>query len=673
MKHLFTLFLIIPLLLPAAERTETPSKVTTATVYLSGAQVNRMASLYVPAGTTEYVLTGLSPLIDENSIMFAGLKSTSVISFTYRINHIVPKKDTRFVERYVDSILDYKKQKSTLENNSAGLLQEEKLILDNGRLWHDSEIISLEKLKVFGAYYRERLPQIKDAVFNNDTKITSLERDLQRFEKELASLQSGKKESSGEIILKLNSDTPQQIDLSITYQVPNAGWFPVYDLKAESIKTPLKIGYKAHVYQNTGEDWDDVNLVLSTSDPNINPQLPELKTHYLNFINPYTYRQNEEVVRVTGRNYNPLIKRVSGNISDASGPLPGAIVLIKGTDHGTQTDFDGNFSLDVPQGEKLVISYVGFKTEEIPIYSSVINIQMEEDVMALDEVVVTAYGFSGAAAGVKIRGTGATVQSTTPLYIIDGVPVEEAEFNSLNDYEVANVTVLKKDDASALYGSRASNGAVVVTTKEVIAEEQMLGKEFTIKKKHTVKSIMDVTVVNINTYTLPAQYEYLAAPVINENVFLTATLTDWEKLDLLPGEANIYFAGTYAGKTFVDPFQVKKNLQLSMGTDPNITIVRKLANNFKNRSFTGSNKIVERAYTIKIKNNKQEAIKLKLLDRIPVSQNREIRVEDIIQNADQYDEEKGILTWNLNLSSGKLEEKKLSYKIRFPKGKRVNL
>ena len=201
---------------------------------------------------------------------------------------------------------------------------------------------------------------------------------------------------------------------------------------------------------------------------------------------------------------------VSGVITDDTGlPLPGVNVILKGTNQGTQTNFDGEYTLKANKGQTLVISYLGLKTKEIKIGdSNTINITMEEDTAALEEVVVVAYGtttkeaFTGSASvvsadqlvnrnvtsaiegiegratgiqftspqgpgdspGIIIRGVGTLNGSTDPLYIVDGVQYN-APINTLNQADIASFTILKDAASTSLYGSRAANGVVIITTK----------------------------------------------------------------------------------------------------------------------------------------------------------------------------------------------------------------
>ncbi|REE25981.1 uncharacterized protein (TIGR02231 family) [Winogradskyella pacifica] len=162
-------------------------------------------------------------------------------------------------------------------------------------------------------------------------------------------------------------------------------------------------------------------------------------------------------------------------------------------------------------------------------------------------------------------------------------------------------------------------------------------------------------------------------PVLNENVFLTAKIGNWEQYNLLPAEANVYFEGSYSGKTNINPSATTDSLTISLGVDPNIIVKRKQRNDFKKTTFIGNNRVIQKAFEIEIKNNKTSDIQLTLLDRIPKSQDKTIKIDDIETGNSNYDEDKGILKWTLNLKSSATENVKISYTVKFPKGKRVNL
>jgi TonB-linked SusC/RagA family outer membrane protein len=204
-------------------------------------------------------------------------------------------------------------------------------------------------------------------------------------------------------------------------------------------------------------------------------------------------------------------KTVTGLVTDDTGqPLPGVTVLVKKTTRGTQTDLDGRYSIQVAQGEVLVFSYIGLKTTERTVGAgSTIDINMEEDAEALQEIIVTAYGtstkeaFTGAAdvvgakdlvtrqvtspiaaiegratgvqftspsgpgesPGIIIRGVGTLQGDADPLYIVDGIQFN-GPLNTLNQDDIESFTILKDAASTSLYGSRAANGVVIITTKK---------------------------------------------------------------------------------------------------------------------------------------------------------------------------------------------------------------
>lgn len=199
---------------------------------------------------------------------------------------------------------------------------------------------------------------------------------------------------------------------------------------------------------------------------------------------------------------------VEGNVTDPSGEsLPGVTVLIEGTNIGTITDADGNYRLKIPDGQEegmLIFSFIGYEQEEVPINNRKrIDVNLREDVQALEEVVVVGYGeqkkktitgsvssvegeeltktpvstvseaLVGKVAGINTRmpdgrpGSAVNMQIRNlgnPLYVIDGVPQGAPQFNNLNPEDIASISVLK-DAAAAIYGVRASNGVILVTTK----------------------------------------------------------------------------------------------------------------------------------------------------------------------------------------------------------------
>ena len=204
---------------------------------------------------------------------------------------------------------------------------------------------------------------------------------------------------------------------------------------------------------------------------------------------------------------------VTGSVKDGSGePIIGATIMEKGTSNGGVTDLDGNFSIKVGDHATLVVSYVGYERQEVPVAGkSTVNIVLTESDRTIDEVVVVGYGAiakrsvstaistvkgdriagmptsnvaqslvgmspgitlqqvngePGAAPAIRIRGAGSINSGNDPLYVIDGYPTTDSElFNSISPTDIDDIQILKDAASSAIYGSKAGNGVIIVTTK----------------------------------------------------------------------------------------------------------------------------------------------------------------------------------------------------------------
>ncbi|MEZ4810857.1 MAG: mucoidy inhibitor MuiA family protein [Allomuricauda sp.] len=677
MKNPIIILLLVPYFF-FANNLKVPSKIQEVTVYLSGAQITRTAHCQLNEGTNEVIFMGLSNNLDESSIQISGLNAVSILSIAYNINYLEKSVSNPNVMEWENQLKNLELEIAMLQNTIVGLEEEEKVITSNRLVSTDNQALSLEKVKQISQYYRERITAIKNEIFKTNLQINGKKLEIGSLHKQLAEANNAPEKEQGEITIKFDAPIATELNVKLTYLVKDAGWVPNYDIKSTGLNAPLNLAYKANVYQKTGQDWDNVKVVLSTGNPNYNIAKPNLETKFLNFVSSYQKRYSPATMK-KGYAYNPNVKKVVGTITDESGvPLPGVNIMVKGTSTGTTSDFDGNYSLDVPYGQELTFTYLGMVSQELSIYSSIMNVSMEEDATQLEEVVVTGYGggvssvLTGRTTGVVVRGN-SSLNATPPLYIIDGVPVDGFSDGDLDVNEIQDIEILKGANASALYGNQGNNGVILITTKKSYSKEGATKTEFEIKRPYSIASDGDINAIEINTFKIPATYEYFAVPVINENVFLTASFKDWEKHQLLPGEANIYFEGTYAGKTVIDPYTTKKEMVLSLGMDNNITVTRQQDRNFKSKSFTGSNRVLDRTYNIEVKNNKNVAIQLKLMDRIPISQNKEIKIDDIVTDNAKYDDKNGLLTWNLELLPQQNIKENFSFQVKYPKGKYISL
>ena len=291
----------------------------------------------------------------------------------------------------------------------------------------------------------------------------------------------------------------------------------------------------------------------------------------------------------------------------------------------------------------------------------------------LSEVVVVGYGAS------KVRGiSSVNDDDITPLYIVNGKEMSATEFSKIRTSAIKSTQVLKDAAATSIYGTKASNGVIVVTLKDglddyITVSDKELNVTFDIDLPYDVPTNGKAQTAVLKEYEVPATYQFYSVPKLDKEVFLLAQIADWEKLNLLPGEANIIFEGTYIGKSFIDPASTQDTLNLTMGRDKRVVVKREKLMDFSSVKFLGSNKKQVFTYEITVKNNKKEAINVLVKDQYPISQNKEIEVELQETNGAAINEETGVLNWKLNLAAGEVKKLRISYSVKYPKDKTLNL
>jgi uncharacterized protein (TIGR02231 family) len=285
---------------------------------------------------------------------------------------------------------------------------------------------------------------------------------------------------------------------------------------------------------------------------------------------------------------------------------------------------------------------------------------------ALNEVVVIGYGKKTNNVNSKL------------LYIVNGALMSAEEFQKLNPSSIAKMETLPEEAAMATYGSRGSNGVVLVTLKDgledyVSVTDNELNVMFDIEIPYDVPSNGKEQTATLKEYSIAALYKYYAVPKLDKDAYLLAEVSDWEKLNLLPGEANIIFEGTYVGKSFIDPNSTSDTLNLTLGRDRRVVVKREKMTDYSSVKFLGSSKLQKITYELTIKNNKKDPVKLMLKDQFPLSTNKEIEVELLDSGNGAVNVDLGVLTWKLDLQPGESKKIRFAYSVKYPKEKVLNL
>jgi uncharacterized protein (TIGR02231 family) len=228
-------------------------------------------------------------------------------------------------------------------------------------------------------------------------------------------------------------------------------------------------------------------------------------------------------------------------------------------------------------------------------------------------------------------------------------------------------------DAEGAVAGVATNEKPSTISDYVTISDNELDVSFDIDLPYDVPNNGKEQTVALKEFEVPALYTFYAAPKADRDAYLLAEVADWEKLNLIAGEGNIIFEGTYVGKTFIDPNSTSDTLHLTLGRDKRVVVKKEKLEDFSSVKFLGNTKKQLFTYEITVKNNKKEKLQMLLKDQVPLSTNKDIEIEVLETSGANINADNGVLTWKVNLAAGETKKFRISYSVKYPKDKPVNL
>lgn len=512
----------------AQERIKANAIAKDVTIFTSGAEVINKVNVNLPKGSSKLFIQNVARDIDLNSVQISGPDGITVLSVSQAVNDVseIISPAHQKVKDSLDLALMRREVLVNKQSASAGALK----ILNKDELLGSGGKVDLADLTKLVDYY-----QVK--AFELNTSLASIKKSIEVEDKVIRRLQEELRAFSGvggQIVVQMNNSTPVRGELYVSYMTYSANWQAYYDLKAKSITSPLDIMYKAKVSQNTGVDWKNVKLVLSTGNPTQSGTAPVLSASYARYINP------------------------------------NAIVY-------AQAPRQNSMMGSVKNMEKVVLEEVAYS-----------NVKGEM-----------------------------SIPSTTLV---------ENQLNATFDIEIPY--------------DIASNGEPhAVTLKE---------------------------------FSQPASFKYYAVPKMEKEAFLIAEIKDFERLNLVPGEANVIFENMFVGTSFLNTNITTDTLSLSMGRDKSISIKRDRIMDAKSSQTSGSSKRQTYTYEIRVRNGKSNAIDLILKDQFPISTDKSIEIELVDNGGAIVNKEIGVLTWPVNIKAGETKTYRFTFTVKSPKDKTVS-
>lgn len=556
MKH--SIFLAALCLLAFSTRAADTEKILRSkpekiTVYLQGAQVFRNSTVSLPQGESTIIFDGLEKNIDPQSIQASGLGNCVITETQYLLHYPELQKlkisgnvkFTKTLKVLDDSLTLLSYDTENIQNQRDVLNTEKSVLLSYGLYKGISKKDSIAFLKDGLSFLRDKLNNINNELLRlkkEEAKLSILVNAIETRKAQIEGEQANKDLTSQQvakpdyrIIVTIVADAPTNATIGINYFLPDAGWAPTYDLRTESMEKPIQLTYKATVFQNTGTDWKDVKLTLSTANPNQSFNMPVLNPYFVDVYKNHVSKKSASRERSSSFNTTTTLSAPTFN-----------------------NNYDSNQQKDV---------------------------------------VITS---------------------------------EEAY-----DY--------------------------------VVMDENMIQAEFEIKLAYSIPSDNKNHFVSILNKELKTNYVHKTIPKLDMKAYLTARITNYEELNLLPGKANVYFGGTFVGKTFLQTGSTEDTLELSLGQDKNVTVMRNKIKDKSKEKIADNDKIYEVAYEIIVKNGNSKSIDIEVLDQVPLAKSQQVTIQKMELNGARQNDVTGEIKWRYNIKPRENKKNHFSFMVKAPK------
>ncbi|RZN51903.1 DUF4139 domain-containing protein [Escherichia sp. E13S3] len=521
-----------------------PLTLKDVTVYLHGASLQGEETLNLPAGESEIIFTHIANSVTDDSIAISIDNGVTVLSSRIALMETQPNALPSEIQQQLKAAKVEQAKLTAEKNNIAAQI---KVLEANSTLTNKSAAEVGKYLQMV----KEKNGELLRADNELTQKLADNQLEIEKLEQR-ESMNNGDSEAADDpqvIIAKVYAPQAVTAKSVVRYMTPNAAWTPLYDVHASAINQPLRLVYKANIRQYTGLTWKNVNLVLSTNEPDTHLTLPQLETQYV----------------------------------------------------------------DVPEYGGGSLSASTYKRE--PVMEQRSRESSDQDASELQKALETEMQ--------KTRE-----QRAGRMYAASAAPVSPQP----ESFTAQNVRYA----LSLPWQIDSYNTARTV----VIKEESVNGK-----------------------------YRFFAIPKISNDAWLQVQIKEWEQLNLIPGESQIFFGNNRTGVGYLQPPEDGKSLDIQLNRDPKLIIQRKAALKKENAlSIFNDSAIRNFSYTLNVKNSYGEAVDITLLDQIPVSANSDITVEKMQYGQAQFDAKTGELTWTLKLSGKENVSLPFSYSVKYPKG-----
>jgi len=532
--------LLIALFFPmlSSAQTKQPVVIQHATIFLNGAELTSQAKLNLPQGESEVLFTNIAGNVNQESLTIGADNQVIIQSAGFQNNYLQTEIISPTVKQLEDSLELFNEWMDGFQNKLTVISEQEAVLRENRKLSGQNTGLNVAEVQKMIDLISNKMTALLSDRKKIEKEKVKLALRIERTKRQLEEEKNKGFQPGGQLLVKFYAPKATTTNINMSYVVPNAGWTPTYDIRVDDLNKPVKIMYKANVFQNSGVKWNNISISLSTGNPTEGAEAPMLQPWHVAFFQPV-------------QNY----------------------------------------------------SYLNRKE-------------------AMPQVAMA-----------KARAEGNT-------YIIDGVQVgDQAAQSSMNEY--------------------------------VAVDNSGINTTFDIELPYTINSDGKQQLVTVKSYELPASFTYYAAPKLDKDAFLQAKITNWEDLNLLPASTHIFYEGSYVGEGYIDMRNVKDTLVVSLGRDKKVIIKREMDKKFRSVKTIGNNVRESIAFSLNIRNTRKEKINLNIVDQFPISDDKDLIIEEKEAKESIIDENE-MIKWQLNLEPNEQKNLKFSYLIKYPKGKKLS-
>lgn len=508
----------------------TKTNIDHVTVFNNGAEINRTGRVKLNKGANEIIIQKLSPYIKDQTIQAKIADNDIIISSVNHSKNYLAVAETQSKEyKTLKDSLELMEYKLRVREVHYSVYKEKKSLLDRNKNYSYKEFI-IDDLIELSEYFSEQMFEIETNLMEAKHSMIQINKTIENLNSQLNEIQLNNKNSSAsEITIQVSCKESKTVDFSLKYNVSNAGWAPIYDVRSVDVSSPIELTYKARVYQNTKEDWENVSLSLSTGKLNQSNKQPNFSANYLSFVPEYKSEKRYNLTSNTLYEQGAIIESVSYEMDDESA--------------------------------------------------------------------------------------------------------------SSADFTIVNF------------------GGVFI--------------KYEIQIPYNIPSNGKTNYIEIQKLSIPTNYDYYSIPKKDKDAFLMANLTGIGNHNLLPGKANIYYRGSSVGETYLNTKSTKNTISLSLGRDKSIIIDRNMIKDYSSSSTIGSQQKIDKGYEIKIRNNKNKEITLRLVDQIPVSRDKGLDVIYEELSGGKLNSVNGKIDWTVTLQPNESKTILLKYYIKHPKDRKI--